>query len=378
MMAGVQMALVATGYLVYDLTGSASRLGLVTSAQALAMVLLSPIGGVVADRFERKRIIQMGQLVAGILGILVAVLITTDTVTWTHLLIMSAVFGVVFSFTMPARTSMIPLLVRRDQITNAMALNGAILSITFLVAPAIAGVMYAFIGPASVFYTIGALGFIAVLFTTFLPYRPGGGNKAHHTVFEDLKEGLLYVGKHRLLRQILFWTQLSTLLSMSFRYIAPVLVVDVYRLEADALGLLISTMGLGSILGSLLIASGDNRKRGLILILAGIPTAAALIVVAAIPIYMVAVIIMTLMGLGEVMRRALTQALMVEQSGEHYRGRVMSIYLMTFGFVPLAVYPAGIAIEYFGTLPIIGAMGIGTLLVTLAFWATGKRLREFQ
>ena len=378
MMASIQMAQVATGYFVYDITGSAARLGIVNAAQALPLVLLSPLGGVVADRFERKRIIQLGQLVAGVLGILVAIAIVTGIATWIHMLAMSAVYGVVFSFTMPSRQSLIPLLVRRDQITNAMALNGAILSVTFLVAPAIAGVMYAFVGPGSVFFTIGVLGFVAVVLTTFLPHRPGDGEGEERSVARDLQLGLQYLWKQPMLRLILFMTLLTTLLSMPFRSIAPVLIVDVYHLEADALGLLISVMGLGSIVGSLFIASGGNRHRGLFLILSGIPSAIALIVVAAVPIYLVAVIIMAVMGLGEVVRRALTHALMMEQADEHYRGRVMSIYLMTFGFVPLAVYPAGVAIEYFGPLKIVGAMGIGLMLVTLAFWATQKKLREAQ
>ncbi|MBM3949506.1 MAG: MFS transporter [SAR202 cluster bacterium] len=375
MMSSIQMAQVSTGYLVYDITGSASLLGLVSAAQAAPMLLLSPFGGAVADRFERKRVIQAGQAVAGILGLVVALSISLGWVTWVHLLAVSLVYGVVFSFTMPSRQSLIPQLVEKDQLTNAMALNGTVLSATYLVAPAIAGGLYALVGPTIVFYIIAGLGFVAVALTGFLPNRPGSGEGTERAMLRDIGEGLRYILRDPLIRVILVMTIATTLLSMPFRYVAPAVVVDVYHRGPDSLGLLISIMGLGSVVGSLVIASVGRWKRGLLLIAAGLPSGIALVVVASVPIYVVAVVIMLMLGVGEVMRRTLTHSLMIEHADEKYRGRVISIYLTTFGLVPLAVFPAGVAIEYIGARETLGFLGGGLLLVTAVLWFTQRKLR---
>jgi MFS family permease len=178
-----------------------------------------------------------------------------------------------------------------------------------------------------------------------------------------------------LIRVILVMTVATTLLSMPFRYVAPAVVVDVYHRGPDSLGLLISIMGLGSVVGSLFIASLGQWKRGLLLIAAGLPSGVALLVVGVVPIYAVAVVIMVMLGVGEVMRRTLTHALIIEHTDEKYRGRVISIYLTTFGLVPLAVFPAGVAIEYIGARETIGFLGGGLLLATLALWFTQRKLR---
>jgi MFS family permease len=375
MMASIQMAQVSTGYLVYDITGSASLLGLVSAAQAAPMLLLSPFGGAVADRFERKRVIQLGQAVAGILGLVVALSIMLGWVSWVLLLAVSLVYGVVFSFTMPSRQSLIPQLVDKDQITNAMALNGTVLSATYLIAPAIAGALYAWAGPTVVFYIIAGLGLLAVALTGFLPHRPGSGEGTERAMLHDIGEGLWYIWRDPLIRVILVMTVATTLLSMPFRYVAPAVVVDVYHRGPDSLGLLISIMGLGSVIGSLVIASLGRWKRGLLLIAAGLPSGIALLVVGSVPIYVVAVVIMVMLGVGEVMRRTLTHSLIIEHTDERYRGRVISIYLTTFGLVPLAVFPAGVAIEYIGARETIGFLGGGLLLVTLVLWFTQRKLR---
>ena len=122
-MGGIQMQMIARGYLTYELTDSPFLLGLVNAGFALPMLCLALFGGAIADRMDRKRVIQLGQAASGVLALFVAVSISTGTVSWYHLLAVSMVQGGVFSFFMPARQALIPHLVGKDMLTNAMALT---------------------------------------------------------------------------------------------------------------------------------------------------------------------------------------------------------------------------------------------------------------
>ena len=140
MMGAMQMQMMARGYLVYDLTNqNAAILGLVNAATALPILVLALFGGALADRIERKRIAQVGQGGAAILAVFIAITISVGSVTWYHLLGASIVHGSLMALLMPARQAMIPQLVGKEKLGNAMALNAAGMSLTTLMAPALAG-----------------------------------------------------------------------------------------------------------------------------------------------------------------------------------------------------------------------------------------------
>ena len=140
MMGAMQMQMMARGYLVYDLTNqNAAVLGLVNAATALPILVLALFGGALADRIERKRIVQLGQGGAAILAVFIAISISVGSITWYHLLGASIVHGSLMALLMPARQAMIPQLVGKEKLGNAMALNAAGMSLTTLMAPALAG-----------------------------------------------------------------------------------------------------------------------------------------------------------------------------------------------------------------------------------------------
>lgn len=376
-MGGVQMSFVAMGYLAYDLTGSASILGLVHGAQALPMLLLSPFGGVIADRFDRKRVMQAGQVLAGAIGLLVALAIYTNNIHWTHLLVMGFAYGTVFAFTMPARQASIPELVDKRHLGNAVALNGALLSTTFLIAPGIGGVLYALAGPDAVFFLIAGLGFLSVVLTGFLPTLRPREHKVR-AVFGEIKAGLDYVGKTPMIRLLLLLTLVTAALAIPFRFVLPVFVVEVYERGPGSLGVLVSIMGAGSLVGSLVLASMTRMRRGAVLIVAGATSGAALLVLAAVPVFAVAALLMVVLGIADTGRRTLTHTLIMERGDPEYRGRTMSLYLMTFGLVPLVVMPVGFAIEHLGGQVVIGAMAVLLLAASVAIMLTQKTLRELM
>ena len=379
MMAGFQMQTVAQGYLVYDLTRSGTLLGLVSSGYGLPVLSLALVGGAVADRVERKRLIQAGQGTYVVLALFIAVSITTESITWVHLLAVSMLQGVVWAFSAPARLALLPQLVGPNDLGNAIGLLSAGMSASFLVAPAAAGLLYAVAGPEGVYYTITALGIAAVASTTTIRRVPPPVGGTATPVLADIREGIAHIWGIGMVRILLGITLVFILLSSPFQALIPVMVVDVYHLDAVAQGILVSMLGLGSLVGAIGVASmGDRGKRGLVLIAAGLASGVVLVLVAAIPVFLVAVVLLVVLGLGNTSQWSLAQVTIMGLVDDRFRGRLMSILIMSFGLMPLAVLPAGLAIDVVGPRVVVGTMGAGLVVAFTLILLTQKGLRRLE
>ena len=376
LMTAMQMQMVVRSYLTYEITSSPFLLGLVNAGFSIPMLLLALFGGAIADRMERKLIIQIGQLVAVVLSLVIGISIATDTVTWMHLLGVSMAQGALFSFLVPARQALIPQLVGKDNLTNAMSLDAAAMSATMLVAPAIGGVLYNVIGPDGVYYLITGCGVLAILFTSAVKAPARDKSRARTAMLGDIKSGLMYVVRSRMVLVLIILGLLTTLLAQPFRFIMPVFVVDVYGKGPESMGLLVAITGVGALIGSLWIASIGKWHRGLLLLGSGLVSGVALLLVASIPVYFAAAGIMILLGLGDAGRQTLNQAMIMEEVDDEYRGRVMSIFMMIWGMMPLGVLPAGLLAEAVSGQFAVGVMATLLILVTFVLWATQKQLRH--
>ena len=379
MMGGMQMQMLARGYLVYDITGSAGKLGLVAAGSAIPMLTLALFGGAIADRMNRKLIIQLGQSIGAVLAVAVALMIIAGDVTWQLLFLASVIQGAMFAFMMPARQAIIPQLVGKKNLSNAMALNAAAMSAMTLTAPAVAGGLYAFAGPHNVYFVIAVLGVLSVVFTSFVKMPENAGEvRSKRPMMNDIGEGLVYIWHSPIVRILLVMGLATTLLAMPFRFLMPVFVVDVYGLGPDSMGLLVAVMGGGSLAGSLFIATIGQWRRGLLLILGSFASALALLLLALFPIYFAAAAIMVLLGLGDAGRRTINQSLIMEEVEDRYRGRVMSVFMMNFGLMPLGVLPTGFLIDYVGPQFAIGVLAVLLFGVSAYMLITQKQLREMS
>ena len=378
MMAGLQMQMMARAYLAYDLTGSATLLSVVSVASALPILVLSLFGGVVADRFERRMIMQTGQAVSACLAGFIAVANTFGFIEWYHLLFVGTVQGSMWSFMMPARQSMIPELVSREHLTNAVSLSAAAMSSTTLIAPAIGGVVYAAAGPATVYYCIAAMALLSMVLTARVPKTRGSGAGKKGAVLSDIGEGLTHIVTNRMVLALLVLGLATTLFTMPFRFMLPVFIVDVYGRGPDSMGGMLSLFGLGSLVGALFIASVGQWRRGMLVLGTSFMSAVALGALAALPFFFVALPIMALLGLGDSGRRSLNQSLIMEEVDERYRGRVMSVYMMNFGLMPLGMVPAGFVADWLGGQAAIGILAFLMFAVTLAVTVSQGRLRRLQ
>ena len=370
--AGLQMQGVARGYLVYDITSSPILLGLVNTGFAIPMLAFTLFGGVVADRFQKKRVIQLCQGIGAATAVLIGIAISTDTITWVHVFVSSLVNGTVFAFVIPSRTAIIPSLVSADNASNAFALNAAAMSATTLVAPVIAGNLYNWIGADGLYFFISGCQFLAVIFTGSIASKDTPTKRHLRTsALKEIKLGFQYIRKNKLIIILLVLTATTTLLSFPFRSLLPIYIVDVFGRGPEILGLLLSFMGIGAVLGSVFVASLGRRKRGMILIAGGFFSGASLVIAGFIPVISLVSISLFFLGVGDAFRRALTMALIMEQTETEYQGRVSSVYAANFGLMPLGVFPASVITEYFGVQTAVAIMGI--LLLGLCLFITLRR-----
>jgi len=375
-MAAVNIQMLARGYLTWELTKSPIAVVVVGAGFAPPILLLSLYGGAVADRVSRKRIIQIGQLGMLIITLFVGVSISTDTVTVYHLTGASVAQGTIWAFLMPARQVIIGQLVDEEHLTNAVALNASGMSLMTVAAPGIGGLIYGLAGPATTYYVMAALTLAALVLTSWVPgMAPVALGKRR--MWGDIKEGLIYTKHNRTVLVLLLIALSTALLAMPFRTLLPVQIEEVFKLEVEALGLLLSMIGVGALIGSLFIASlSKNNHRGWVLLITSMLSGVAILLAAATTSYAVTVGIMLILGLGDSGRRALNSSLIMEQTDDEHRGRVMGVYMMNFGLVPLGALPLGFITASFDVRLAFALAGGSLLAAAIGYTVLTDRVRR--
>ena len=377
------MQMTARGYLAYELTNSASKLTYVNVAFAFPMLSLSLFGGALSDRLDKQKIIQIGQFFAAFLAFIIAALIFSDYINWLHLLTVSFVQGGIWAFMVPSRHSFIAELVPGKNLNSAIALNSAGFNVSNLIAPAVAGLIYGLAGPGYVYTIIGGLALIGVFFTFIIKSEmrqsndiPDNNQSEKKEILSEIKIGLIYMYNEKLLFSLLIASLIFSLLAEPFRFLLPIFVKDIYFKGPEAMGLLTTLMGLGSVIASIIIAGIDANKRGFIWIIGGFITGGCLLTLAISDSYTVSLIVMIFMGASDSIRRTLSMSIMMEKTRPDLRGRVMSIYMLNWGLIPLGALPAGIVADIIGAQGTIGILSILLLISSAIVLITQKELRN--
>ena len=377
------MQMTARGYLAYDLTNSASKLTYVNVAFAFPMLSLSLFGGALSDRLDKQKIIQTGQFAAAFLAFVISALIFSDHINWLHLLTVSFIQGGIWAFMVPSRHSFIADLVPDKNLNSAIALNSAGFNVSNLIAPAVAGLIYGLSGPAVVYSIIGGLALMGVFFTFIIKPEmriideiPNTNKSEKKEIFAEIKIGLTYIYNEKLLFSLLIASLIFSLLAEPFRFLLPIFVKDIYLKGPEAMGLLTTLMGLGSVIASVIIAGIDANKRGLIWIIGGFITGGSLLTLAISDSYVISMVVMIFMGASDSIRRTLSMSIMMEKTRPDLRGRVMSIYMLNWGLIPLGALPAGIVADIIGAQSTIGILSILLVISSVVVLITQKELRN--
>ncbi len=219
-MAAMQINIVARSWLAYSLSGSALTLGIVAVARGLPSIILSPLGGVVADRFDKRRVLILSQSSMCALSMVNAVLVHLGVIRVWHLVVIGLFQGIVFPFTMPARQAYIPELVDKGDLANALAMDSTGGNLNRVVAPSVAGVLIAW-HPVVAFYAVAVFYVGAVLTLIRLP-SPRFLAAAHESALQEMMVGLRYLIGHPVLLPLMAMSFLAIVFGMPFQQLLPV------------------------------------------------------------------------------------------------------------------------------------------------------------
>ncbi len=369
------MQIVAQGWLIYRLSHSAFLLALDQFLGGIPIFLFSLIGGVAADRIERRKILLGSQYVQLTSAGLLTILVVTGRVHVWEILCLSCVSGFAQAFGGPAYQALIPNLVEREDMPNAIALNSIQFNLAVTIGPALAGQVLARFGEAWCFglNTVSFLAPVAALSlitTRFIP------EKTTDSMLRSLKEGIKFVRRQEAMEALILLAFLMTFLSMPLRTYIPVFVKDIFHRGPQAYGNLLSVMGVGSILGSLTIAGlGNIRHKGRLALtmLVCLGTAIAGFALSkALPLSfaMIALVGFSMMGVFATVN-SLVQLIVTEEM----RGRVMSVYNCAFrGGMPMGNLISGWLIPMFSAPLVLCVNGVLLILMAIFFLTVKRRV----
>ncbi len=411
-MAAMNMQMVARAWLVYELTDQYVMLGLMMLANAGPMLLLSLFGGVIADRMPKKRILLLGQAASAGVALSVAVAIFVGTISLEDgrgvgfLIATSAVHGVVMGFMMPSRQAIIPELVGTRRLMNAVALNAAGMNINRLAAPGAAGLLIALFGVQTVYLAMTGMYVVAIALIAMLPSTSAfTGRTGRRGAWADLVEGLRYVKNHNLVLALLTLTMLSVSLSMPIMPLMPAFAKDIQVVAPGSydwitslpliggllsslpqlltessfrLGLLMSISGVGSLVGSLLVASMRNRNRGAIFLWSTPSLGLLLALYAFTSSFELALLVCIGIGLGQSARMALSNGLVQQSVDNEHRGRVMSFYMMEIGVSNVVVFAVAALAETIGIQWAVAGSALLLIPVTLVYYVFIPSVHRLQ
>ena len=395
-MGAMNMQMVARSWLVYELTDQYVMLGLVMLANAVPMLFLSLFGGVMADRIQKKTVLVYGQAAFALVSLATAVAIVMGAISLERqtgvafLMAASVVQGIVQGLMMPSRQAIIPELVGSRRLMNAVALNAAGMNINRLLAPGVAGLLIAILGIQMVYFAMTVLYVVGVVLVALLP-ATGTISLGARGAWGDLLEGLQYLRGNTLVIALLLLTLFSVMFSMPIMALMPAFAKDVQVVVAGEyswlagipvigrsltnvpdlltessfrLGLLMSISGIGSLIGSLFVASMSNRNRGIVFLWSILLLGVTLVFYTATKSFGMALIVIVGVGIMQAARMALSNTLVQDNIDNEHRGRVMSFFMMEFGLSNFAVFGVSILAGPLGLQLAVG--GVALLMIPLA------------
>jgi MFS family permease len=382
-MASMNMQNLARSLLIYRLTSSPLILGLMAFANSVPMLILGLFGGVIADRIEKKTVLIIGQAVSALISLSVAFSLQTGYLSaenegsWWVLIVTSILQGATMGLMQPSRQAIIGEIVKEDELMNAISLNTMGMNAMQIFAPAVTGFLIDAFDFASVYYGMTGMYLFAVVFFFLLP-KTGKGAAARTGTMDNIKEGLRYVKSDKPILIVLLFSLFIVFFSMPYGTLMPIFTEDILKVGASGMGILLSVTGIGSIVGSVILASLPNKKRGVMLLGSGIALGIALTIFSFSTSWPLSIAVIVLVGLGQTGRMTLSNTLLQYYVEKQYTGRVMSIYMMQFGITSFGTFVAGMLAEAVGTPWALGSFSIVLLVASIAAMFSVKSLRRLD
>lgn len=361
---------IARGYLAYDLTGSATSLGLVSIAWGLPMLILSLVGGVVADRTEKRNLLLACQLALALVALITAILVHTGAIKIWHLVLLGFGQGATWAFIVPARQALIPELVGEDELMNALALSNGAINVTRILGPAVAGGLIAvpMFGTSGVFYTMVLLYGIVVLTLLRVP-ATGTAKGEHGAMWQEMTLGVRYVTRRSVLVVLIGIAFVAILLGMPYSMLLPVFAEDVHHVGSVGLGVMSTFVGMGAVVGSLVMAYlSDYPHRAALQLFLGVGFGVGLLMFGGAPAFVLALAALSFTGFMATGYMTLNNTLIFSHAERQFHGRVMSVYMLTWSLMPLTALPMSMLTDVVGAQVTVAGAGA---LVALFIGAVG-------
>jgi len=374
---GTWMQSVAQGWLVYELTGSTFMLGAVGFAQSIPFLFLAVFGGVLADRFERRRLMVWTQTALMLLAFLLAYLTLTGAVTVWHVLAIALANGVVNAFNVPVRQSIISDLVEKKDLANAIAMNSSQVQLSRFLGPALAGLMLALTSPGWCFF-LNAVSFLAVIWTLLIMDVPPLPPRAPQSALNSVREGLRYVRSKPTISALLFMAAVPALFALPYNQMLPAFAESVLEAGPSGLGLLQSAAGLGALVGALTVASLAGRRSGTLMLVAVVLLGCGLMAFSSSRLLYLSLPMLFITGFASMSYNTLNQSFLQRLVDDDMRGRVLSLLSMTmFGLQPFGSMEVGTVATFIGPQLALGFGGFVCVIVAavaLVRWPTLRTL----
>ncbi len=361
---GNRIQQVTIGWLAYQMTESALQVGAVTGLRALPL-LFGPMAGVLADRVERRKMLLANHAYLSIVSVGFAILVLLDIHQVWHLYAFTLLTGVSWSLSHPVRQALVANSVPREALMNAVALNSMAFNSSRILGPAIGGGLIALAGPGVNFLVQGLV--FALVFVVILPFRPlyasDPSRAARSSALSSLRDGFRYVVKDHVLMAAMSATLLSTLFITSFTMaLMPVYAAEVVGTGPGGLGLLFTAMGVGGLSGALLVAAmGNIRRTGVVALGAMALAGFAIIIFSQVTMLWLAMGVLGVVGVFQVLALTSNNTIVQLTTPDELRGRVLGIYMLDMGMIPLGALMAGTLAEFLGAptaLLVGGAMAL--------------------
>jgi MFS family permease len=379
----MQMQMLACNLLVYRITDSGAIIGILALANAIPMILLALPGGVIADRIQKKTVIQVCQVASIIvtLGVTLTMafgyLSPEHPESWWVLVVSATLQGAIMGIMMPSRSAIISEIVEPEHLMNAISLNNLGMNVFRILSPALAGFLVDVFDFWVVYAIMTAMivtSWVCILFVP--PTRQQittGGNPLTNAL-----EGWRYLRGEKTIFIVLIFTVCATILGMPYAQLLPMFTEDILKVSATSMGVLITVSGIGAMIGSLILAALTNRKRGLIMLFSVLLMSIPLVGFSFSRWWYLSLSLMIFIGMGSTVQMALGNSLIQYYTDVTYRGRVMSFFMLGFGFSFLGTFFAGMLAEGIGPQWSVGSLAIVLIIITLALLAFEPRLRKLD
>jgi MFS family permease len=373
--AGTWMQTLALGLLVLRLTGSGTDLGVATAARFLPFVVLGPFGGLIADRYDKRRVLYVTQSASAVIAVLFALLTALHVIDVTTVVALSLVLGALTVFDNPARQSLIPELVPRDQLANAVTLNSVSVNMARVLGSAVGGALVAAVGLTTCF-ALNALSFAAVI--AGLAMMRGSEMDAVDRPPRQkgqIRDGLRYVRRTPALLLPLVMLTVTGMMAYEFPITLPLVARGAFHGGAGTYGAMAALMAVGAVAGGLVIAGRGNRRRAQALALAGVGWGVALLGAALAPNLAWELAVLPFVGYGAISFNSLSKTAMQLASAPAMRGRVMALWSMAWGGTTVVGGPlVGWIAQEFGARWSLVAGALPTLLLGFLMWPALRRI----